>query len=620
MQDRVITELGAVELSSNKDLSAYEQYVQEITPGKVTTIALVVFERLDGVIRYRNIDVGNVNRENYKRFAYRKGSPRGGDITFTTKFGDISKKLKTLNTIQWPALLRIAEEVSSEEFLLLQEWHQALKQDLQRIQNDLNAFHVGLDKIKQQSSAFSLALEVNGQMKLAADFESIRKQILLSGTQGKKEKYNVISEGKDNLCSICCKVKPVLYGFASPFKFATVDKPGTVSGFFTQKNNWINYPICHDCSLQFEWGKNYVTKNLSRSFFGRRYYLIPKTILRNDEVRLRKALKQVEAIAYDIGKSDHIERREDYLMERLGALDNLVALNLLFYEENATTKAIKIKLMLEEIPPSRFRTLFVEIPRIVNKHSLYIDADYNFKKKEKKDLKFSFSMIQEFFNDNFYDIVHKIFMGHPINRSEVFRRFMQIVRQNYNKQLTSDAFVESRLLTVLKAHLVLRYLQHLEIVSTTNFTPMSSETEENKQNLEKKMSFDIEKFRAFLNTNKDFFSGDEVIGVFALGILVSLVFSIQQVNLGSTPFENKLKGLNLSANDLQKLYVESISKINQYTSTYAYKELRELITESLTRSTARLRRISNQELSFYFVAGMELGRKFKSEKDAVPQD
>ena len=91
-----------------------------------------------------------------------------------------------------------------------------------------------------------------------------------------------------------------------------------------------------------------------------------------------------------------IAREEDYFN-----------LNLLFYEENPTTKAIKIKLMLEEILPSRFRKLFVEAPEKINEHKLYKGAITI--KKEKFDLAFNFGILKTFFEEDFYDLDSKSF-------------------------------------------------------------------------------------------------------------------------------------------------------------------------------------------------------------------
>src|SRR5690606_9749208 len=96
MQDRAITEIGSLELSKQGDLKPYQLYVEEITPGNVCTMALIVFEIRDESIQYKHVDVAKVNDDNYQKFGYRKGSARGGDITFTTKFGDLDKKLGVL--------------------------------------------------------------------------------------------------------------------------------------------------------------------------------------------------------------------------------------------------------------------------------------------------------------------------------------------------------------------------------------------------------------------------------------------------------------------------------------------------------------------------------------------
>ncbi|MCG8323283.1 MAG: TIGR02556 family CRISPR-associated protein [Cytophagales bacterium] len=614
MQDRAISEIGNLELEKQIDLKPFQLYIEEITPGKVCTMALIVFSKTNGDILYKNIDIAKVNEDNYQKFGYRKGSARGGDITFTTKFGDLDKKLRILLNSQWPRQLEVAENVSIVEYQLFKEWKNAFEQSKNQIQSDLASFHSGLNIKDRQTSAFTLAIEIDNKQKFLADFESVQEQILLSGTEGKKKKYKVTSEGKNSVCSICLENKAYLYGFGSPFKYATVDKPGTVSGFFLQKNNWINYPICKTCALEFELGKNYVTKNLSRSFFGKRYYLIPKTVLPNDKQGLKSALNLFKKLAYKV--SNDIERREDYLMERIGGLDNFFTLNMLFYEENPTTKAIKIKLMLEEIPPSRFRTLFIDIPKIINNHPLYKNADYHFKKKEKIDLKFSFGLIKQFFEDSFYDILYKVFTGQSINRTDLFHRFMLVIRNNYNKKMTTDNFVENMSLTILKAHLVLRYLEKLNIVFTPNMTLMIPETEEEKQELQKKIAFDINKLKDFLNKNKEFIYANHIAGIFSLGVLVSLVFSMQQASIGNTPFEKKLRGLNLSANDLQRIFIDSISKINQYSSIYTYKNLRDLTTENFAVNFDKIKNLPNQEISFYFVSGLELGRKFKSEKIA----
>ncbi|GGW84409.1 TM1802 family CRISPR-associated protein [Salegentibacter mishustinae] len=137
-------------------------------------------------------------------------------------------------------------------------------------------------------------------------------------------------------------------------------------------------------------------------------------------------------------------------------------------------------------------------------------------------------------------------------------------------------------------------------------------TEEEKEEISKKVSFDFEKLKGFISENEDFVKKDASAGIFSLGVLVHLVFSMQQANLGSTPFEKKLKGLHIASRDVERIYTEAVEKINQYSYQNTYKDLREFIADKLSTHKKEIEKMSNQEISFNFVCGLELGRKFKS--------
>lgn len=469
MQDRAITEIGKLEFEKNSNLRPYKLFTQEPYPNKVCNMLLIEFENDKKKFFYKGIDVVYVNEENYSEFAYRKGSSRGGDITFTTKFGNLDKKLNTLINIQFPNLIEIAEKVNQKEYEFWKELKNVFIENFDDLKNELQDTYDGLEKKDKLSSAFSLALYIDGKRKLLSEYESVQLLIVKDGTEGNFKKHKVTSKGKKAECSICLQKKPLVFGFGSPFKYSTVDKTGTVSGFFNQKNNWINYPICESCALEMELGKNYIIKHLTKYFFGKNYYLIPKTVLPNDSENLDTALSLFSEIDYEIKKSNDITSTEDYLMSKIGEFKkNLFTLNLLFFEENATTKAIKIKLMIEEIPPSRFRTLFIEVPKIINNNPLFKDIDYHYKKKQKQDLCFSFRLIRQFFEDNFYEMIYKIFMGRKINENELHKHFMEAVRKNYTKKINNEGFVERGDLLVAKTYMLKSYFKELDLINYTN--------------------------------------------------------------------------------------------------------------------------------------------------------
>lgn len=346
-------------------------------------------------------------------------------------------------------------------FLAVQK---CLKEEVKQIKQELTNIYTNLSKEAKVASGLSIVLEIEGERKYLADFKIIKEIIVANGSEDKSEKYNVKSEGRNHRCSICFQVKSKLHGFASPFKYATVDKPGMVSGFFEQKNNWKNYPICTECSLEFELGRTFINNQLNGYFYGKAFYMIPKTILAQDTDMLDKAIKILLEHKYkSISEGSYIKRSEERLGESIANEMNYFNLDLLFYEENPTTKAIKIKLLLEEILPSRFKTLFVDAPAKVNDYPLYSKAFTI--KKEVHDLQFSFGILKTFFEEDFYDLIQKVFLGLPIAKEVLFHKFMQVIRTNYAKMQSSDGYVENTYLTILKAHLTLYYFQYLGLIN-----------------------------------------------------------------------------------------------------------------------------------------------------------
>jgi len=470
MQDRIITDIGKLEFLNNKGLQPYELFTQEPYPNKVCKMLLIEFQQKEEKIYFKGIDIQNVNEQNYSLYAYRKGSSRGGDITFTTKSGgDFEKKLNTLVSIQFPKLIEISEKVNPNNVEFFKEWKHSFIDDFTRIKNELQRVFENLEKKEKLNSAFTLTIDIDGKRRLLSHFKSVQQLIAINGIEGNYKKYGVVSKGKNKECSICHKKKKEVYGFGSPFKYSTVDKTGTVSGFFNQQNNWKNYPICESCAIEMELGRNYITKYLTKYFFGKSYYLIPKAVFPNDRDSLDNALSLIGELDYQIKNSNNISSSEDYLMEKIGEIEkNMFTLNLVFFEENSKKSAMKIKMLLEEIPPSRFRKLFIEVPKIVNNNPLFKDIDYHFKKKQKQDLRFSFRLIKQFFEDNFYEMTYKIFMGKKINEKELHKRFMKVIRANYIKKANNEGFVEKGDLLIAKCYLLQSYFEELNLINYGN--------------------------------------------------------------------------------------------------------------------------------------------------------
>ncbi len=627
MQDKSIVQIGKVMMPSHDE--NYQYFIQNMFPGEnyeMLTADFLLENTAGGwVCRFAGIDLDAVSVKNYLRYGYRKGTSRGGDITFTTKSGDFDKKLRTVQKqVSDTAAFCKAQKIDTE-LPFFEALHIAFKKDYDNISVAVSEKYKALPKEKQQKSGFTIRIKQGSEEKYLADFETIQLQLTKNGTEGKFEKYKVVSKGINKVCSICQESKAMIYGFGSPYKFSTVDKPGLVSGFFQQKSNWKNYPICSDCALSFEIGSNYIDEKLRRKFYERSFYVIPKTILTTSSEFLGKILGTLEQMKYS-GDAKNISAREDFIMREVAKVfsdSNDFVLNLLFFEEDPKTEAMKIKLNLEEIVPSRFRVIFEEVPNQLRGYSLYEGAEFE-KKGVRKDLEFSFAILRDFFDDRFYQIIQTVFMGLPLDREVIFKAFMERYRAHRNKEREGKGYFEFGDLTIKKAHMVLAYFEKLGIIQSHKKTLRMDTTkplpdleaglsEEDKKDSKRK--FDIAKYQTFIQENPGFLDSEIKEGVFSLGVLTRLLFNLQSANLGgNTPFEKKLKGFHLNSDSLLKIYWEVLNKISQYTSLHAYGDFKAIVADKFVRNAHRLKEISNNQLSFYFVAGIELGKQFNTEE------
>ena len=282
MQDKIVIDIGRLAIKDKGNLEPYQLFVQDAFPEKKNyPILLVVFSvQKDGTILFDKVDSAIGNTNNFKKYGYRKGLSRGGDITFTTKISEaFETKLNTLRNNQLPSILSLAKKSKYIDEITIFESFTQILQDEEMYENIIKQIKTSFESLsKDEKKATLFSLQFNyedGTEKYVSDFKTIQDIILANGTEDKGFKYGVSSQGYNSQCSICMQEKPLLYGFASPFRYFTVDKPGMVSGFFKQENTWKNYPICSDCSLPFELGRDYISQNLQGYFYGRPFYIIP---------------------------------------------------------------------------------------------------------------------------------------------------------------------------------------------------------------------------------------------------------------------------------------------------------------------------------------------------------
>lgn len=630
MNDRAVTALGKIyrqDLNAKED---WELYAENMFPGDQHMIISPVFRILrqddSPTITFSHVDIRPYSDISYKKYAYRKGASNGGDITVTTKFGSFedektyrNKKIDTILNFVLPRLCTLAGEADMAEKDILKMIQIYWKENLEKINRSIFDVYAPLDAKVKFKCGLSVIFDDEGKEILPLDFILFRKALINHATEGLSSFTGVISEGKDSVCSICLQEKPRLHGFASPFKYYTVDKKGYLANYFNMKLAWKNYPVCSDCAANFYLGSRVIENDLSYYFYGRPYMAVPRVLISDPEQ---------ERVVYELFKEynkldrNHQESYEDELMLYMSDQNNSFNVDMIFYQKNMTTGAIRLKSHIEEVFPSRFRKIFIEAKDhvethpVFSQHLLFEENEVVKGKKTGKKIqfrqKFRFGKLLSFFDKEDYSVIQAVFDGTEISEETLYSAFVNKFRENYSQELQGKPHQSRRKLIIDAISVIyfLHYLGSLKINTKNHEVKMPQEIENNG-----KGGIDLDAIKAFIDDNPVFFNKEYKIGIFLLGILVKLVMNAQQVRLKNTPFEKKLKGYKISGGDVENIYVEALSKLQQYYDAYAYGNLRKLMTEYFNLRIPEIKVASSAEVSFYFVTGMETQFKFKSQSE-----
>ncbi|NUM72122.1 MAG: hypothetical protein HUU43_14850, partial [Ignavibacteriaceae bacterium] len=552
MNDKALAALGEVFKSELNVSENWELYAENLFPDNEHKVITVLFtadgEKGKISVNYKGTDISPYDNSSYRKYLYRRGSPNGGDITPTTKFSGIDSaetlKSKKVDTILNNVLRRIVdladnnsedETAEREIFIRITDlW----RNNYEKINTDIHNIYSSLSKDEKFKCGITIGLVRNGELLRNDKLNLLKKALILDGTEGMSVFTGVRSEGENRQCSVCNEIKPRLHGFAAPFKYFTVDKKGYISNYFNLKLAWKNYPVCEDCAQNLYLGSRMLKENLFFRFYRRNYMAVPR-LLTGNEAMLGSLVNFLKELKSNLKEA---VSEEDIVMEYIASSENYFFLDLVFIDYDAKSQTMKIKSHVEEVLPSRFRTLFKEAREAVNDHITFTNflAFEEFLQGSKKQaeiykFRFRFGYLLQFFDDEDYSPIQNAFYGNKFREKNLFERFMNFYRDNYSLKLQGKPYHSLRK-TVIEAIGVILYLSELGLLE---FNKINYEVKmENKtENLKKESSFDLERLKEFIEANPQFFDRKYKIGLFTLGILIKLVMNIQNANLGSTPFE-----------------------------------------------------------------------------------
>lgn len=585
--------------------------------GRYKRIIYIMLTEMKGNYSFKEVDLEYFKEDYILKYLYKAASgAKGCDLTPTSRISGKGARGTFENKIL-PCLAKINQ--NKDELKLSDEEKKEIKGIFNAINENKEEIGVQLEEVVQEiekgtNAVITLKIKPD---RYVGDL-SVFKKVLISEAvksyyggsifQSREE-----SRSKNKTCSVCRKMQAEVYGFVNTYNFYTVDKRGFVTGGFRQKDAWKNYPVCAECALRLERGKKYLQENLRFNFYGFRYLLIPSFFNQDAMKEVIEDLKYYGDFAKEDDKTtktslaqkykkrltDAVDEKFDYISSKKDYLN----LNLLFYEapKGELQGEFKILLYIEDILPSRFKRLFEAKDKV--------DRMEIFKNELSKDgerlLSFDFRIVRNFFpyisktvsyNKHFLEIVNKVFSLEPIDYYFLLRSIMRRVR---------DRFVEDKptRLDVLSGFMLLYYLKELSVLKRGGEVTMEEELRETD-------NLGAEKF--FVK-HKDFFGSDAKKAVFLEGALCQKLLNIQWTDKGATPFRNRLQGLKMDERLIKKLLPEIQNKLEEYGKNY-YRRFETIISEYMVAAGSDWK-MSTDEISFYFVLGMNLVGLFKAKKE-----
>lgn len=585
--------------------------------GKYKLILIVVLIEKNGEYNFSRVDMEEFN--NFQKYLYKKGAPNGTDATPTSKVaGDLEKTFSN-RFLKWFQNYD-SYDLSREE-----------KEDLQRmnaaISNDEEKILAGLQekfslKGPKDNVIITLGIEKNGELKYPGDIPLFKNILLRKG----KDKYYIKksqgeSKGLEAVCSVCKERKDEVYGFAIPWTFHTFDKPGFIAGGFEVSESWKNTPVCFDCATRLELGKKYIEERLDFSFYGFRYLLVPKLALGGDFqdvlcILAGKDQKRKQKLSGEVRKS--ITSDEEEILDIVKEMNDFISNSLVFYKKEQSS--YRILLLIEGVLPSRLKKLFDAKDRVDERFKVYDDNLLSDAQKEKNHLEFNFGVVRRFFPQEsknrtfdkiFLEIVNKTFVGDPI---DYYLLMDFIVRR------AREAFIEGypTNITTLNGFLLLHYLNELDLLRDCKEEMKDMDEKGRLRSLEDLEGLPMEqKVERFFEANGSFFTSDAKKATFMEGVLAQKLLNIQWMDKKATPFRTKLHGLKMNEALIKRLLPEIQNKLEEYGKNY-YRDLESVIAQHFILAGENWKE-TDDELSFYFVLGMDMHKLFKNEKEDKEQ-
>lgn len=610
----VIKDIGDIKYknitSKDKLLDIFTEDVS--SGGRYDKVLEIRLKYLDNKLSFDRINKREYNDTLKFKYLYRSGSSNGADITPTAKITIPEKTYPKKIVLALKEAIDYLDKKSTRlenklfnEKDILNSAYLLLRNNKIILEEIIKIFNKA--PLKERYYILTFVIEKNEDEIYVGDFEVFKSMIrevpIEKFYYSKTNKKS--SKSEDEYCSMCHK-KGEVFGLASPFTFYTIDKPGYICGGFDYEKSWRNYPICNECAIKLELGRLYLDDKLLLTFYGRKFYLIPKLIY---EDNLEEILCKYEKLFNEENKDNSLLKSEDRLENKifklLGEEDNSVTFNFMFIEEN--NSALNIVLNIEDVYPSKLKKLYdtwEDIRKMNFFRSYYYLANFLY-------INILFNM--KIYNRYFLDTIDKIIGNGKIEYNFLISFINTRLKDGFIKE-EKDEFVKGEdnyFTATLRAYTFIYYLYKIEKFKDKGI--------EGVEDMERE-SWDIENFsnkkevfEDFFSSNKAFFNSDSKKVVFMVGYLSKKLINLQLQKEGvKKSFFTQLNGLNLNKKDICRLIPKIQSKFIEYNNECYNEEL--YYTSQYLIDSNELSDLSNLDIPLYFSLGMNMVKKFNLNK------
>ena len=569
-----VKELGEL-ISSRKNLSKLDSLIEN--PKVKSYLHALVIEIDINTDRetLNGVSLEELSDEKRILYLYRSGTPRGIDQSPTSKITEVEKTFenKILGWFKYVEDNQKSLNLKIEDLDFLRAIRKLLQEESKSLVDTLNA---KLALLPKKENAI-LTIKINN--KYIGEYE-LFTQILLALESLKDNSIGA----SDKVCSVCGQRKEKVSGNINTYKFYTIDKPGFITGGFDEALSWRNFPVCQDCKLALETGREFIESKLNFKFvYGLNYYLIPKFLLGTASVSediidyFTNGPKKI-SLAGDTVK--RITADENDILDLLKNQNDVMSVQFLFMR--GVQSAERILLLIEDVYPSMLRKIF----------DAKEETDQTWKCIERE---FNFGTLRSFFfksDDNkrepdldkyFLQIVETIFRLRPIDKHFILKFIMRKIRHDFNNDLESYHW------TVLDGLVSVTFLMKLNLIKFKEVKNMTKS-----------------QFEDVFTRVSPMLSEPAAKGIFLLGALTKLLLNKQYNDRKSEPFVKQLKGLRLTERDIRGLLPKVQNKLIEYESFDKGKQqLAEEISSYLLAAGENWP-LTLDEINFYFAAGMNL--------------